>query len=546
VTRGRVERVILGALARSQKEEPPGTRIVALSGGLDSCVLLHVLRFASLDSGSLDGGSLDGRSRDGSEPRDPVEPHVRALRPVAAHFDHGMRAGSASDARWVRGLCRAWGIDLRLGRAGDVPASEAEARAQRYAFLEEVRRGYGDGARVLTAHHADDQAETVLFRALRGTGIDGLAGIRPMRAPGLVRPMLDLWREELEAYASAVGLQWREDPTNEHLGYARNRLRHDLIPSIERDVAPGARRSLVRLSRVAAAERAAWRDALEVVLDALDLRAEDGGAWSVDAEGFRGLGGALRARVLRSLVGRCGYRLDWGGTDRALDFVASTRSGKTIDVGGGTFVGRELDRVVAGRREDARVTAGRGEDARVTARTPGGHPGGRSTHEIVFDQDRIARRVEALGREITAAYDDEASLVVVGLLKGSFVFLADLVRHIRRPLEIDFVIAASYGDAMVSRGEIELLYEPVTDLGGRCVLLVEDIVDSGATLAEVVPRLERRGAKRVDVCALLHKWLPSARVRPRWVGFDAPKAFLVGYGLDHAQDFRHLPYIASL
>lgn len=172
--------------------------------------------------------------------------------------------------------------------------------------------------------------------------------------------------------------------------------------------------------------------------------------------------------------------------------------------------------------------------------------GGRSIRRIVFDRERIATRVEALGREITAAYSDDESLVVLGLLKGSFVFLADLVRHIRRPLHVDFVIAASYGDATVSRGEIEFLYEAVTDLEGRCVLLVEDIVDSGATLAALIPRLERRGAKRVDVCALLHKWLPSADVRPRWVGFDAPKAFLVGYGLDHAQDFRHLPYIASL
>lgn len=340
MTRGRVTRVILDALtdadelARTDVREASGPRIVAVSGGLDSCVLLHVLRFAA---------------------RDRFAPDDRVQRPVAAHFDHRMRAGSESDARWVRGVCRAWGVELRLGRAGDVTVSEADARARRYRFLEEVRHAYGEGARVLTAHHADDQAETVLFRALRGTGIDGLAGIRRTRAPGIVRPMMDLWREELESYASAVGLRWREDPTNEHLGYARNRLRHELIPSIERDVAPGARAALVRLSRVAAGEGAAWRDALEVVLGALDARTEPGGSWSVDATGFGELGRGLRARVLRSLVGRCGYRSGWSAIDRALDFLASTQSGRAIDVGGGTFIGRELERVVVGRREEARA-----------------------------------------------------------------------------------------------------------------------------------------------------------------------------------------------
>ena len=108
------------------------------------------------------------------------------------------------------------------------------------------------------------------------------------------------------------------------------------------------------------------------------------------------------------------------------------------------------------------------------------------------------------------------------------------------------MVASSYGDGMVSSGDVRLLYEPPSELEGRSVLLVEDIVDSGATLARLVPMLEERGAARVDVCALLHKRLPTVDVDVRWVGFDAPKSFLVGYGLDHAEDFRHLPYIASL
>jgi hypoxanthine phosphoribosyltransferase len=172
--------------------------------------------------------------------------------------------------------------------------------------------------------------------------------------------------------------------------------------------------------------------------------------------------------------------------------------------------------------------------------------GGRRISSVVYDQEQIQVRVRELGREISAAYDEHDRLLVIGLLKGSFLFLADVVRNLTLPVHVDFMVASSYGDGVVSSGDVRLLYEPAADLAGRSVLLVEDIVDSGATLEHLVPMIEARGAKSVDVCALLHKKLPSATVEVRWVGFDAPNSFLVGYGLDHAEDFRHLPYIASL
>ena len=166
--------------------------------------------------------------------------------------------------------------------------------------------------------------------------------------------------------------------------------------------------------------------------------------------------------------------------------------------------------------------------------------------DIVFSETTISDRVQALGREISAAYMPEDRLVVIGVLKGSFLFMADLVRAIEVPHEVDFLMASSYGDAMVSSGEVSLLYDPKTELDGRAVLLVEDIVDTGTTLSRLIPRLEERGASRVDVVTLLHKRLTTGELEPRWVGFDAPNSFLVGYGLDHAEAFRHLPYIASL
>lgn len=172
--------------------------------------------------------------------------------------------------------------------------------------------------------------------------------------------------------------------------------------------------------------------------------------------------------------------------------------------------------------------------------------GGRAIKSIVYDEATIARRVAELGREITAAFP-EGELLVLGLLKGSFIFLGDLVRKIERPLQIDFLVASSYGAGKVSSGAVRLLYDPETDLEGKHILLVEDIIDSGKTLQRLLALLGERRPRSLAFCALLDKQLAPARpAELRFVGFRAPSAFLVGYGLDHAENFRHLPFIADL
>ncbi len=172
--------------------------------------------------------------------------------------------------------------------------------------------------------------------------------------------------------------------------------------------------------------------------------------------------------------------------------------------------------------------------------------GGRRLDRVVFDEAAIGRRVAELGREVGAAYPD-GDLLVLGLLKGSFIFLSDLVRRINRPLQVDFLVAASYGTGTVSGGEVRMLYAPEARIEGRDLLLVEDIVESGRTLNRLVALLEASRPRSLEICALLHKHSAQDLVRePKFVGFDAPPAFLVGYGLDHAENFRHLPYIASL
>lgn len=171
---------------------------------------------------------------------------------------------------------------------------------------------------------------------------------------------------------------------------------------------------------------------------------------------------------------------------------------------------------------------------------------GRPVRRVAYDERVIAARVRELGEEITASYS-EGELLVLGLLKGSFIFVSDLVRQVRRPLQVDFVVAASYGAGTVSSGDVRLVYDPETRLEGKHILLVEDIVDSGRTLNRLMHLLEARNPQSLEACALLHKRVAGALEVPvRFVGFDAPNEFLVGYGLDHAEDFRHLPYIASL
>ena len=173
--------------------------------------------------------------------------------------------------------------------------------------------------------------------------------------------------------------------------------------------------------------------------------------------------------------------------------------------------------------------------------------GGRELSRIVYDEPTIAARVDEMGNEIAEAYAPDEPLLVLGLLKGSFIFLSDLVRHIPRPLHVDFIVASSSGSGTTSSGAVTLLSDPSISLEGKHIILVEDIVDSGTTLSRLVPMLEERGPKSLEICTLLHKHIAAHLVRePKWVGFDAPNEFLIGYGLDHSEDFRNLPFIGSL
>lgn len=167
--------------------------------------------------------------------------------------------------------------------------------------------------------------------------------------------------------------------------------------------------------------------------------------------------------------------------------------------------------------------------------------------QILIDELRIKNRIQEISLEINNFYKYSKKLLVVGLLRGSFVFIADLARELKIPVEIDFMTVSSYGNSMISSNNIRILSDLNSDIKNVDVLLVEDIIDTGHTLNQVIRILKGRKPKSLEVCCLLNK---SSRreteIDVQWVGFDIPDEFVVGYGIDYAQNNRNLPYIGKI
>ena len=166
--------------------------------------------------------------------------------------------------------------------------------------------------------------------------------------------------------------------------------------------------------------------------------------------------------------------------------------------------------------------------------------------EILIDEETLAARVAELGAEVSADYEGR-DLLLIGVLKGAVFFMADLMRHLTVACEVDFMAISSYGDATDSSGIVRILKDLDISIEGRDVLVVEDIIDSGLTLSYLIRNLESREPASLEVCALLTK--PSRReidVRVRYVGFEIPNKFVIGYGLDFGERYRNLPYVGVL
>ena len=168
--------------------------------------------------------------------------------------------------------------------------------------------------------------------------------------------------------------------------------------------------------------------------------------------------------------------------------------------------------------------------------------------EVMISADEIRERIYELAAQINQDYQkNKKELVLIGLLRGSIIFMADLCRQIEIPHELDFMTASSYGSGTSSTRDVKILKDLDGQIAGKDVLIVEDIIDSGYTLSKVVEILQTRTPNSIQICTLISK--PSRRVIDiyvKYVGFEIPDKFIVGYGLDYAQKYRHLPYIGHV
>jgi hypoxanthine phosphoribosyltransferase len=170
----------------------------------------------------------------------------------------------------------------------------------------------------------------------------------------------------------------------------------------------------------------------------------------------------------------------------------------------------------------------------------------RAVGEVLIDADALRGRIADLGEEISAYYAGQ-DLLLIGVLKGAVFFMADLMRHLTVPCEVDFMAISSYGAQTDSSGVVRILKDLDINIEGRNVLVVEDIIDSGLTLSYLMRNLESREPASLEICALLTK--PARReidVPVRWIGFEIPNRFVIGYGLDFGERYRNLPYVAVL
>jgi tRNA(Ile)-lysidine synthase len=453
---------------------------------------------------------------------------------TALHVNYGLRTAADQDERHCRLTAGGLGIELSVFRpVAPAPPTgnvQAWARAERYAAADRLARA----SDIAAGHTATDQVETILYRLASSPSRRALLGMRP-RQGRLLRPLLEFTRAQTAAHCRARGLAWREDETNASGAYARNRIRHAFVPALEQ-AHPAAQANVLALAEILAGEAEVLDALVESVLDGRD---------EVPLSVLRAQPPALQRLIVQRLADTAAGEPAAGIARRAADVAALADTG---------IASVDLPHRVRATASRGIVRLTRTPPLRPAAAPPSrrlAHRLGRVTDnpaigEILVGAEDLTRRVKELADQISRDYA-EKDLLLIGVLKGAVFFVSDLMRHLDIPVEVDFMAVASYGSATRSSGVVRILKDLDAAIEGRDVLIVEDIVDSGLTLQYLLRNLAGRNPRSLEVCALLIK--PERRkvnLHTRYVGFEIPDRFAIGYGLDHAERYRNLPYVAAL
>ncbi|EFC81750.1 hypoxanthine phosphoribosyltransferase [Parafrankia sp. EUN1f] len=562
---------------------PPGALVlVACSGGADSLALAAAVAFVA--------------------PR-------RALRAGLLTVDHAWDDNSRARAEDVAAQGRALGLSLVEILAAPSPRSEGAARDERRkALLAAARRL--DAQAVLLGHTLDDQAETVLLRLARGSGARSLSGM-PALDGLIRRPLLGLRRDQTRQACQFLGLPYWEDPTNADPAFARARTRSRVLPVLEAELGPGIAQALARTADLLRADAEALDELADATYfdlttasgpapsgpapdqkqdqkleqkqkqkqeqDAAGSARAPAARVELDVEALAGLSQAVRSRVLRRAAltaGSSASALRAGHVWAIEELVTRWRGQRPVPLPSGVLARRTGGRIAIVGPDtpivaEAAESGGRGpahpphnqEDRPVSQAATAKPDNDRTSHptdesararihpdidDVLVSQEEIAAKIAELAARVDADYAGR-EILLVGVLKGAVMVMADLSRALSVPITMDFMAVSSYGSTTSSSGVVRILKDLDRSIEGRDVLVVEDIIDSGLTLSWLLKNLRSRGPASLEVLALFRK--PEAitvDVDLRYVGFDIPSAFVVGYGLDYAEHYRTLPFVGTL